>query len=295
MKRALKTLVALALAAGLVFWFFSRPKPLAPSDLPQHQGDPANGELVFHAAGCAACHGDNLAGGLELKTAFGTFRVPNITPDTQDGIGAWSLLDFVNAVQRGLSPSGQHFYPAFPYSSYVRMTPADVIDLKAYLDTFEPVAGRVPDSTLRFPFSIRRGIGLWKRLYLDPSPVIDVPESDRVLQRGRYLVEALGHCGACHTPRNFLAGPDFSRWLGGAPSLEGDGRVPNITPSRDGLESWSTADIAYYLKSGFTPDFDTVGGAMVDVQENLARLPDADREAIAAYLKAVPPVSDPAD
>ena len=114
-------------------------------------------------------------------------------------------------------------------------------------------------------------------------------------QRGRYLVEALGHCGACHTPRNFLAGPDFSRWLGGAPSLEGDGRVPNITPSRDGLESWSTADIAYYLKSGFTPDFDTVGGAMVDVQENLARLPDADREAIAAYLKAVPPVSDPAD
>jgi mono/diheme cytochrome c family protein len=175
------------------------------------------------------------------------------------------------------------------------MAAGDVIDLKAYLDTFAPVRTKVAASSLRFPWSIRRGVGLWKRLYLDPRPVIDVDPESPVLLRGRYLVEALGHCGECHTPRNLLGASDTSRWLAGAPSLDGEGKVPNITPSKRGLASWSSNDIAYYLKSGFTPDYDTVGGSMVEVQENIAKLPDSDREAIAAYLKAIPAVPGSVD
>lgn len=295
MKPVLKASLVMAAALAAAFWYLTRPLPLGPGALPEHAADSANGERVFHAAGCGACHGQDLSGGLELKTSFGIFRAPNISPDPDDGIGSWTTLDFANALLRGLTPSGRHLYPAFPYPSYTRITAADVIDLKAYLDSFEPVPGRVADSSLRFPWNLRRGIGLWKRLYLDPRPVIEFAKTDPVLERGRYLVEALGHCGACHTPRNALGGPEYSHWLGGAPNMERKGRVPNITPSPAGLASWSGRDIAYYLKSGFTPDYDTVGGSMVDVQENIAKLPDSDRVAIATYLKAIPPVPGGAD
>ena len=196
---------------------------------------------------------------------------------------------------RGLSPDGRHYYPAFPYPSYAGMSPADVLDVKAWLGTFEPVAGRVQDHELAFPWNVRRGLGLWKRLYLDPAPVVEPAEADDRFKRGRYLVEAVGHCGECHTPRGALGGPVRSRWLAGAPSLEGDGRVPNITPHEDGLGDWSAKDFERYFRSGFTPDYDTVGGAMVAVQENLARLDEEDRAAIAAYLLAVPPLPDVAD
>jgi len=141
---------------------------------------------------------------------------------------------------------------------------------------------------------LRRFIGLWKRLYLEPDPVIGLPAADAEVLRGRYLVEGPGHCGECHTPRDRLMGLERDRWLAGAPDPEGEGRVPNLTPHPDGLADWSGADIEYFLESGVDPDFDVVGGAMVEVQENLARLPAADREAIAAYLKAVPAVNSEA-
>jgi mono/diheme cytochrome c family protein len=171
----------------------------------------------------------------------------------------------------------------------------DLIDLKAYLDTFEPVRQRVPGHELGFPWNVRRGIGLWKRLYLDASFVLQVPAGDERLELGRYLVESVAHCAECHTPRDRLGGLQRSRWLAGGPSLEGEGTVPNITPHPDGLAGWTERDIIRYLKSGFTPDYDTVGGAMAEVQENIARLPDSDREAIAAYLEALPPLPDPGD
>jgi mono/diheme cytochrome c family protein len=142
---------------------------------------------------------------------------------------------------------------------------------------------------LGFPFNIRRGVGLWKLLYADDAPIAEIDEGDTQLARGRYLVEALGHCGECHTPRDFAGGPKRDLWLAGAPNPEGRGRIPNITPAGT-IADWSQADIAYYLESGFTPEFDSVGGSMVDVQENMAKLPAADRDAIAAYLKAIPPV-----
>ena len=278
-------LLLLVLAA---LWFFSRPDPIAVNAMPAHTPDLANGEMVFYAAGCAACHGENLAGGLEMVTERGVFRVPNITPNPESGIGRWSRVDFVNAMQRGVSPQGKHYYPAFPYTSYARMRIEDILDLKAYLDSFPPLENNVAGHDLRFPFSIRRGVGFWKRRYLDPDPVVEADSQGVQFERGRYLVEALGHCAECHTPRDRFGGVDPSRWMTGAPNPNGEGSVPNITPHADGLGSWSQRDISYYLESGFAPDFDSVGGSMVEVQENMARLTAADRDAIATYLKSIP-------
>lgn len=293
--------VVLALLGAAAFWIATIPRPLsdaAAAALPP--GDAARGETWFWAGGCVACHAEaraqgdarfRLGGGQELETDFGTFAVPNISPHPRDGIGAWSEADFANAMLRGVSPEGEHYYPAFPYASYIRMQPADVADLWAYLQTLPPVEGRAPETRLSFPYSIRRGVGLWKLAFLSPDPVVAVDESDPALLRGRYLVEGPGHCGECHTPRNVAGAMETGRWLAGAPNPEGSGRIPNITTGEGGIGSWSEDDIAYYLESGFTPDFDSVGGSMAAVQRNISMLAGADRDAIAAYLKAVPPQS----
>lgn len=273
----------------LVGWALSRPHPLDPGRIPARAPELANGERIFHAGGCASCHGEDLRGGHELITPFGTFRAPNISPHPEAGIGRWTDYDLANAMMRGVSPDGRHYYPAFPYTSYTRMEAGDIVDLRAYLDEFEAVDHRVEGHDLGFPWNLRRGLGLWKMLYLKQRPLIAADALDEHARRGRYLVEAVGHCGECHTPRGVLGGPDTDRWLAGGPSPDGEGSVPNITPHEDGLAAWSAADIAYYLESGFTPEFDTVGGSMVAVQENFAKLPAADREAVGAYLKAVPP------
>jgi len=282
-----------AMGLLLVFAWLTQPQTLEPGALPAHEPDAANGERLFHAGGCASCHGERLEGGLELATAFGVFRVPNITPDPAAGIGAWRDLDFVNAMRFGVSPEGKHYYPAFPYTSYTRMSLPDLLDLKAYIDSYPAVNARIGEHDLGAPWSFRRGIGLWKRLYLNHDPVLQLTGNDAVLERGRYLVESVGHCAECHTPRDRFGGLRREQWLAGAPSLDGEGRVPNITPHADGLAVWSERDIVRYLKSGFTPEYDTVGGSMTKVQENIARLPDSERAAIAAYLKLVPPVPNP--
>lgn len=277
-----------SVAAVLLFWWVTEPPSLNTAALPVHEPDLANGELVFHTGSCASCHGEELAGGLEIHSDFGTFVVPNISPDSVSGIGGWSELAFVNAMMLGVSPEGSHYYPAFPYTSYTRMKVQDVLDLKAYLDTFEPVTSDPGPHLIGFPWNVRRGIGLWKMRYLVQGAVVVTSPGSSEVERGRYLVEGAGHCSECHTPRDSFGGLQKDLWLAGAPNPDGEGIVPNITPHEDGLASWSEADIAYYLESGFMPDFDTVGGSMVEVQENLARLPDADRKAIAAYLKSLP-------
>jgi mono/diheme cytochrome c family protein len=303
MRRLARIVIALLALGVAAAWWLTRPLTIAADDLPDHTPDAAAGERIFWLGGCSSCHatpvdgkrakGEDkllLGGGMELDTPYGVFRVPNISPDRDDGIGAWSMLDFVNAVQRGVLPDGRHLYPAFPYTSYARMATRDVMDLRAYLDTLPAIKGRVAPSTLRFPWSFRRGIGLWKRRYLETGPVVQFDAPSDAVQRGQALVEGAGHCGECHTPRDRFGGLILDRWLSGAPNLEGEGRVPNITPGGKEVSGWSAADIAYYLESGFTPDFDTVGGSMVAVQEGLAHLSDDDRAAIAAYLKAIPAV-----
>ncbi len=298
MRRVVVALPFVLIAAA---WWLTAPRPLDTSSIPDHSPDLLAGERIFWAGGCASCHASpvegqrargnfklRLGGGEELDTPYGLFRVPNISPHPADGIGNWSTLQFINAMQRGISPDGRHYYPSFPYASYVRMSVEDIIDLKAYLDTLPPVEGRIEDHELAFPWSWRRAIGFWKRLNLDAAPVIDTSGADPLVQRGQALVEGVGHCGECHTPRDALGGLDHSRWLAGAPNPEGKGTVPDITPAGKNTQDWSASDIAYYLQSGFTPDFDTVGGAMVAVQENMARLPEEDWQAMAAYLKFVP-------
>jgi len=306
MKKAVIALLVLALLAAGIGWVLSAPTRMSEAEAAALKaGDPAKGELVFWAGGCASCHaekgakGDDLlklGGGLRLDTPFGVFVAPNISSSETDGIGAWSLEDFANAMTHGTSPDGKNLYPAFPYTSYARMTGGDLGDLYAFLQSLPAVDGKAADHELGFPFNIRRGLGLWKRIFLDTDPVILDPvsreEVDLALwQRGRYLVEGPGHCGECHTRRDLAGGLVLDEWLGGAPAPTGEGTIPNITPVEGGFGSWSDADIAYYLESGFTPDYDSVGGEMVHVQENMARLPASDREAIAAYLKAIPPVS----
>ncbi len=297
-----RVIAAILVIGVLLAWWITAPQALRQADLPDHEPDAVAGELVFWAGGCASCHaapvdgrrakGDDklkLGGGMELDSPYGAFPVPNISPHA-DGIGGWSMLDFVNAMQRGVSPSGQHYYPAFPYTSYARMRTEDVMDLKAFLDTLPSLEGRVEGPDLSFPWSVRRGIGAWKRRHLDAGPVVAVNSDDDAVRRGRELVEGAGHCGECHTSRDRFGGLLNDRWLAGAPNPEGRGRIPNITPAGKNLSEWSERDIAYYLKSGFTPDFDTVGGTMVAVQENMAKLSNEDRLAIAAYLKAIPAV-----
>lgn len=165
---------------------------------------------------------------------------------------------------------------------------ADIADLYAYLKTQPAVAGKAPDHQLGFPFNIRRGLGLWKLLHLSPEPVIALDGASEQAKAGQYLVEGPGHCGECHSPRDLSGGIKKSEWLAGAVAAEGDGVVPNITPESSSIGQWSQSDIAEFLKSGFTPDFDSAGGAMAAVVKNTGRLSDDDRAAIAAYLKAVP-------
>lgn len=298
--RIVGALIVLGCIAAGAGWLLSAPVRLDPAALAGlGPGDAEKGRRIFAAGGCVSCHARpkaegearlELAGGVELKTPFGTFVAPNISQDAADGIGAWSLEDFADAMLKGVSPAGEHLYPAFPYTSYARMKPADVADLYAYMRTLPAVAGRAPGHSLSFPFNVRRGIGLWKRLYLSDRPVVELAaDAPDAVVAGRYLVEGPGHCGECHTPRDFAGGPKKDQWLAGAPAAEGEGIVPNITSGEGGIGSWSADDIASYLENGLTPDFDSVGGAMVEVQKNMAELTPQDRAAIAAYLKAIPP------
>jgi len=176
-----------------------------------------------------------------------------------------------------------------PYENYRKMSEEDVVALYDYfMHEVEPVSNKVEETKLGFPFNIRRGLGLWKRVYLSSDPAVSIADPTDAVRRGQYLVEGPGHCGECHTPRNPIGGSNKAMWLAGAKAPEGKGVVPNITGGEGGIGDWSDKDIAYALESGFTPDFDSLGGSMADVVLNMAQIDASDREAIAAYLKAVP-------
>ena len=298
MRRLLLILAGVALLCAGFGLFITRPIQLSQPDIAAlSTGDALRGENVFWAGGCASCHatpkseGDAhlvLAGGLELKTDFGIFVAPNISSSPEHGIGAWPIGDFASAMLKGVSPDGAHYYPAFPYGSYARMTGQDIADLYAFMKTL-PASENVPaGNQLNFPFNIRAAVGGWKLLYLNAKPRVNVDTKDVILARGQYLVEGSGHCGECHTPRDFLGGFKSDSWLAGAANPDGEGKIPNITTGSKHVGAWSASEIVAYLETGFTPDFDSVGGSMVSVQKNLSHLPKADLEAIAAYLKAVP-------
>ncbi len=287
----------LTVTGGLAASWITRPDRLDAAVIEGLAGDAAAGEQVFLATGCASCHiapGEQpegppvLAGGQELKTKFGTFVAPNISPDAEHGVGGWSDADLLNAIARGVSPNGAHYYPAFPYNAYNKADPGDLVDLVAYLRTLPASAAPSRPHKLSFPFTIRRGIGLWKLFFVSDDWVL-TGDLEPTLSRGRMLVEGLAHCGECHTPRNLAGGLIRSRWLGGAADPTGTGRIPAIDPAH---LDWSDGDIAAFLNTGLTPDYDSAGGHMVAVIDKLSQLPVSDREAIVDYLDAIPPVRE---
>lgn len=279
-------LLGVALACAGVGWVLTAPARTPASDLDGLPLDAARGEYVFTASGCASCHqspdvedGIHLGGGYTFTSDFGTFYAPNISPSAA-GIGGWEAVDLVNALKHGTSPDGQHYYPAFPYTSYQNMTDADAVALHAYLQTVPAVDTPSRAHDVGFPFNIRRSLGGWKLLFMRAGYVGPADTADQ--EQGRYIVEALAHCAECHTPRNGLGGMDRSAWMTGAPNPSGRGTIPDISNT-----DWSDADLMAYFTTGFTPEYDVVGGSMAHVVENLSNLPQEDRAAIIAYLRAL--------
>lgn len=297
---------ALALAVAAVAWAGGVcAQDLAGDDIearPDADSALARGKYVMFAAGCITCHTAEaedavpLSGGRALATPFGTFHTPNITPHRELGIGRWSEGDFLRALRRGVSPDGAAYYPAFPYTSYTGMTARDARDLFAYLRSLQPVARAVPAHALKFPYSIRLALWPWRWLFFSDQAFTPDPDRSDAWNRGAYLVRHLGHCGECHTPRNAFGARIAERHLAGNPEGPEGKAVPNITPhERDGIGSWDTADIVFFLETGFFPDGDVAGGGMgAVIADSTGHLSDADREAIAAYLQSLPARPDDA-
>jgi mono/diheme cytochrome c family protein len=255
------------------------------------------GEYVLRIAGCIACHTDTdnkgplLAGGGPIKTPRGVFYPPNITPDPTYGIGGWSEADLARALTEGIGPDGRHFYPAFPYTSYTHMRRADIHALKAYLDTVPAV--HQPSHPHELPWYVTRSaMWLWQKLYFTPGTFTPHKDKSAAWNRGAYLVQALGHCAECHSPRSSLGVIDERLRLAGTRDGPDGDTIPNITPDKQtGIGGWSAADLAYYLRTGADPDGDYAGGLMGKViDEGLSHLTKPDARAIATYLRSLKPV-----
>lgn len=255
------------------------------------------GAYLFHIGGCYGCHTDTkgggkaLAGGGGIETSFGIFYPPNITPDTAHGIGGWTDRVFLRAMQDGIGPDGRHYYPAFPYPAYTQATERDLLDLWAYLKTQPPVAQANRLHDIGFPFSIRALLWFWKQFNFVAGRWQPDPRKSEQWNRGSYLVEALAHCGECHTPRNLIGGIDGSRWMAGSSLGDGTSIAPNLTSHPTGLTRWTTDDIVFALELGLTPAGEALGDEMAEVVRNTTgRMTAADLAAIAFYLKSLPAV-----
>ncbi len=286
---------AVVLLGFALFWFLTSPATVRAAALGPHTPDLANGKTMFLASSCSACHAvpkqedsNRLGGGLGLVSKFGTFYVPNISPHTKDGIGAWTEAQFITAMTKGTSPEGEHYFPVFPYTSYHWMTYDDQRDLFAYLKTLPPVAGKPRDHDVPFPLNIRRMVGIWKLFYLDDEPFKPDPAKSTKWNRGAYLVNGPAHCAECHSPRNSLSAIVSGKRFSGNLIGYAKGGFPNITQAK--LKDWPEAAFAEMLKTGITGDGDRVGGPMVDVVQNTSKLSAEDRAAMAAYLKSLPPI-----
>jgi mono/diheme cytochrome c family protein len=260
------------------------------------QGDTKRGEYLAKAGGCLGCHTEDkkdatpFAGGRALKTPFGTFFGPNITPHPQAGLGKWAEADFVRAMRHGRRPDGANYFPAFPYPSFTKIDDRDLRDLWAYLRTLAPSTRASQPHDLGFPFGWRFLVTVWKWFFFTPGPYVPAPGISDIVNRGAYLVQALGHCGECHTPRNFLGAPKRGRFLAGGKGPEGKD-VPNLTPA--GLKKWRDSDFQDFLVSGITADGDVPAEAMGEVIRNTtSQLTPQDLAALIAYLRSLPPLPD---
>jgi mono/diheme cytochrome c family protein len=251
------------------------------------QGDAGRGEYLSKIGGCLACHTADTqgaapyAGGRPLKTPFGTFYGPNITPHPKAGIGGWTETDFIRAMRHGRRPDDANYFPAFPYPSFTSIAEGDLRDLWAYLRTLSPSSRANREHELSFVFKWRPLVTIWKWLFFTSGVRVGIDGASDLANRGAYLVRALGHCSECHTPRNFLGGPIRERFLGGTKG------VPNLTPTN--LKTWSDAGLKEFFQTGVTPDGDATAVAMEEVVRNTtSQLNAKDLQALIAYLRALP-------
>jgi mono/diheme cytochrome c family protein len=272
-----------------------------PGAAPSRAEDPAvQGGYLVRAAGCVACHTDfaaagaELSGGRGLKTPFGTFFTPNITPDRETGIGRWNEAQFLAALRHGVRPDGAAYYPTFPYTTYARMNEADARAIYAYLMSRPPVRRPNRPHEVGFPFGWRLLAGVWRWLFFAPGEFVADPTKTADHRRGAYLVTALAHCGECHTPRNALGAMRSGRFLAGTPDGPDGQRVPNITPDKEtGIGNWSKSELVELFRTGTKPDFDNVQGSMKEaVEHGLKHLSEVDLEAIATYILAQQPIQN---
>jgi mono/diheme cytochrome c family protein len=298
MRNTVTKIAAMIFFGGAILWFVTAPKTFETAALGAHAINAENGKTMFFAGGCAACHAipgnddrTKLGGGLALKSPFGTFYVPNISPDMKDGIGGWTEAQFVTAMIKGTSPQSSHYYPAFPYTSYHLLGVPDLRDLFAHIKTLPAIAGKARDHDLRFPFNIRPLLGGWKFLFLSAETFDADPKQSAQWNRGAYLVNAAAHCAECHSPHNLLGAIVREQRFAGGPNPEGEGWIPNITQLA--LKDWSVDDFVQLLEFGDKPGGRPVVGSMVPVIRNTEQLPPEDRLAMAVYLKSLGPIEGP--
>jgi mono/diheme cytochrome c family protein len=289
-KRKLGALALISVSGLLAFWLISAPHPFVAADIPQHTANLENGKLLYNIGGCISCHASEAdaavpAGGKPLPTPIGVLYPPNLTPDPETGLGTWSNVDFVNAMQKGLSPDGVHLIPAFPYTSYAHMKVEDVLDIKAYLDSLPPVKNAAkPNEVFALPV-VRRGLGVWQLIGLDHSKFADDPNQTASWNRGAYLVGSVGHCGECHTPRTILMTSDKSKMFQGGPHPEGKGKVPSLRDLAGRGRYKDAKDLVLAFQNGEELGYDKMSsGGMAEVRKNISKLPEADIAAIAEYV-----------
>ena len=294
-RRVAAAFVLVAALAAVSLLILSRPRPLDGAALPPHTPDLAHGEVLFRAGSCGSCHkaADGAPGADEglptgsaaFPTPIGTFYPGNLTPDPETGIGRWSEIEFVNAITRGLSPDGTHYFPAFPYPSLRMMRFEDALDLHAYLVSLPAVRSPQREPDVPMTALARRGVGLWKRLAFGDRRFEADPARSDAWNRGAYLTNAPGHCGECHTPRDWLMIADQARHFDGGPHPGGEGSVPSLTRLVERGRYKDVADLTLALRFGETFGYDKLSsGSMAEIQMNLAQLPESDVRAIAEYL-----------
>jgi mono/diheme cytochrome c family protein len=292
-RRNLGALTLLAASGLLIFWVASAPHPFVASDIPPHTVNLENGKLFYNIGGCISCHASEAdaalpAGGKPLTTPIGILYPPNLTPDPETGLGKWSDLDFVNAMQKGLHPDGANLIPAFPYTSYAHMNVEDVLDIKAYLDGLPAVKNATkPHEVFGLPI-IRRGLGLWKWIGFDNAQIIADPKQSTSWNRGAYLVGGPGHCGECHTPRTIFMTSDTSKTFQGGPHPEGKGTVPSLRDLAERSRYKDTKDLVLAFQNGEELGYDKMSsGGMGEVRKNIAKLPEVDINAISEYIMSL--------
>lgn len=259
-------------------------------------GDAKRGEYLAAAANCISCHTVEAkgavpyAGGHALRTPFGTFYGPNITRHDKEGIGRWNESDFINAMRFGTRPDGAPYFPAFPYLSYTMVTDNDLTDLWTYLRTIPPNNAPSRKHDLGILFDWRFPLRLWKWLFFTPGAFVADLKQTNQINRGAYLVRALGHCSECHTPRNLLGAPRQSRYMAGGKGPDGK-KVPNLTPAR--LKKWSDKDLKEFMVTGLFPDGDVVKETMgIVIRNSTSKLVSSDLDAMITYLRSLPRIEN---